>query len=68
MTKETAKMYLTPQEVALHSRVTPQTVCNWCNTGKLPATRFGRQWRIIPDGNRQLMKIAKEVERRQSAR
>ena len=37
---------LTVNEIAGYLRVSETTVWRWCNTGKLPAFRIGRSWRI----------------------
>lgn len=37
---------LTAGEVATYLRISKTTVCRWCNTGKLPAFRIGRSWRV----------------------
>ena len=37
---------LTVTEVATYLRVSETTVWRWCTTGKLPAFRIGRGWRI----------------------
>jgi excisionase family DNA binding protein len=37
---------LTVQEVATYLEVSRSTVWRWCNTGRLPAFRIGREWRI----------------------
>jgi len=38
--------YLTPSEVAMTLRVTPEAVQAWCRSGKLHAIRAGKRWRI----------------------
>ncbi len=38
--------YLTTQEAAEYLKVNVATVRRWCTTGRLPAFRVGRQWRI----------------------
>ncbi|MBQ2395549.1 MAG: helix-turn-helix domain-containing protein [Bacteroidales bacterium] len=38
--------YLSPKEVAGILRFNEKTICRWCCSGKLPAYRFGRSWRI----------------------
>lgn len=37
---------LTVVEVAHYLRVSETTVWRWCNSGKLPAFRIGRSWRV----------------------
>jgi excisionase family DNA binding protein len=37
---------LTVAEVATYLRVSETTVWRWCTTGKLPAFRIGRGWRV----------------------
>lgn len=37
---------LTVQEVAIYLRVSRVTVWRWCQQGVIPASRFGRNWRI----------------------
>ena len=37
---------LTVNEIAGYLRVSETTVWRWCNSGKLPAFRIGRSWRI----------------------
>jgi excisionase family DNA binding protein len=37
---------MTVDEVAGYLRVSKTTVCRWCNSGKLPAFRLGRSWRV----------------------
>lgn len=42
--------YLTVAETAQRLRVATQTVYRWLRAGQLPATRYGRQWRVLlPD-------------------
>jgi excisionase family DNA binding protein len=38
--------YLSPKEVAGILRFNEKTICRWCISGKLPAYKFGRSWRI----------------------
>ena len=40
------KEVLTIKEVASYLRVSRCTVWRWCNSGKLPAFKVGRGWRI----------------------
>jgi excisionase family DNA binding protein len=37
---------LTVTEIAGYLRVSETTVWRWCNSGKLPAFRIGRSWRM----------------------
>jgi excisionase family DNA binding protein len=37
---------LTVKEVAIYLRVNRVTVWRWCQQGIIPASRFGRNWRI----------------------
>jgi excisionase family DNA binding protein len=37
---------LTPEAAAAELGVTSRTVRNWCRSGRLPAIKAGRQWRI----------------------
>lgn len=37
---------LTVAEVAGYLRVSETTVWRWCSSGKLPAFRLGRSWRV----------------------
>lgn len=37
---------LTVDEVAVYLRVSRATVCRWCGTGKLPAFKIGKGWRV----------------------
>lgn len=37
---------LTVAEVARYLRVSETTVWRWCSSGKLPAFRIGRSWRV----------------------
>lgn len=37
---------LTVAEVARYLRVSETTVWRWCTSGKLPAFRIGRSWRV----------------------
>jgi excisionase family DNA binding protein len=37
---------LTVDEVARYLRVSKTTICRWCSSGKLPAFRIGRGWRV----------------------
>jgi excisionase family DNA binding protein len=37
---------LTIAEVASYLRVSETTIWRWCNSGRLPAFRLGRAWRV----------------------
>jgi excisionase family DNA binding protein len=37
---------LTVDEVAGYLRVSRATVCRWCGSGKLPAFKIGKGWRV----------------------
>lgn len=37
---------LTVEEVAVYLRVSRATVCRWCSSGKLPAFKIGKGWRV----------------------
>lgn len=39
--------FLTVRETARYLKITPNTVMIWCRTGRLPAVKMGRQWRIL---------------------
>ena len=45
---EIGRVY-TPQEMAELLKVNPRTVQEWIRTGKLPAMRYGRVYRIRAD-------------------
>jgi excisionase family DNA binding protein len=47
----------TPKEVAQLLKVTLRTVQEWIRTGKLPATQYGRIWRVRADD---LLKLGRE--------
>lgn len=40
---------LTAEEAAAYLRVSQYTIWRWCRTGRLPAFRIGRAWRIRKD-------------------
>ncbi len=46
-------MYNTCEEVAKTFRVTLRTVYNWIYSGRLPAIKIGRDYRITDDDIRQ---------------
>ncbi|NCC66431.1 MAG: DNA-binding protein [Spirochaetia bacterium] len=37
---------LTVDEVATYLRVSRATICRWCGSGKLPAFKIGKSWRV----------------------
>lgn len=37
---------LTVDEIAEYLRVSRATVCRWCGSGKLPAFKIGKGWRV----------------------
>jgi excisionase family DNA binding protein len=41
-----AQEVLTVGDIAGYLRVSEATVWRWCNSGKLPAFRIGRSWRM----------------------
>jgi excisionase family DNA binding protein len=43
---QTPAEVLTVTEIAGYLRVSETTVWRWCSTGKLPAFRIGRSWRV----------------------
>ena len=49
---------LTVQEVAAYFRVSRTTVWRWCQTGRVPAIRVGRNWRIQREG---LLRLAGDL-------
>ena len=49
---------LTVSEVATYLRVTRVTVWRWCQAGKIPATRIGRNWRIHRDDLRRFLETS----------
>jgi excisionase family DNA binding protein len=44
--EEQPQLFYTAEEVARLIRVSEQTIRAWIRDGKLPARRFGRNWRI----------------------
>jgi excisionase family DNA binding protein len=46
---DTQPPFLTVAEVARYLRVSETTVWRWCTSGKLPAFRIGRSWRVRRD-------------------
>ena len=51
------KEIMTPQEVAQYLQLTPETVYRYIRSGKLVASRLGRQYRI-PRANVELLLLA----------
>jgi len=41
--------YVTVDEAAKMLRVAPQTVYRWCRSGRIPALKVGKEWRIPAD-------------------
>lgn len=37
---------LTVDEAAAYLKTSKNTICIWCRSGRLPAIKIGRQWRI----------------------
>ena len=37
---------LTVDEIAEYLRVSRATICRWCGTGRLPAFKIGKSWRV----------------------
>ncbi len=46
-------MYYTCEEISKMFRVTPRTVYNWIYSGRLPAIKIGRDYRITDDDIKQ---------------
>jgi excisionase family DNA binding protein len=42
-------VYLTVEDVAKQLQVSTYTVRRWLKSGKLPAIKLGKEWRISPD-------------------
>lgn len=42
----TMRDVLTVDEIADYLRVSRATICRWCGTGKLPAFKIGKSWRV----------------------
>ena len=47
--EEQNKKMLTPDDIASHLAVTPQTVTKLIREGDLPGIKIGKQWRVDPD-------------------
>jgi excisionase family DNA binding protein len=41
--------FLTVEQVAQTFRVTPQTIRNWIKGGMLPATKYGKSYRVLSE-------------------
>ena len=52
-TEPAVEQLLTAQEVAKELRVSDATVIRWCRSGKLPALKAGKAWRISQEDLRQ---------------
>ncbi|MEI7644423.1 MAG: helix-turn-helix domain-containing protein [Chloroflexales bacterium] len=37
---------LTVDEIADYLRVSRATICRWCGSGRLPAFKIGKSWRV----------------------
>ena len=42
----TSPEMLTVDEIAEYLRVSRATICRWCGTGRLPAFKIGKSWRV----------------------
>jgi excisionase family DNA binding protein len=42
-------VYLTVADVAKQLQISEDTVRRWIKTGKLPALKIGKEWRVAPD-------------------
>jgi len=45
--RKTDVRWMKVEEVAEFFELTPATIREWCRTGKIPATRPGRDWKIL---------------------
>ena len=45
--RKTDVRWMKVEEVAEFFELTPATIREWCRTGKLPAVRPGRDWKIL---------------------
>jgi|GEM_PF-1049424 excisionase family DNA binding protein len=43
---QTMRDVLTVDEIADYLRVSRATICRWCGTGRLPAFKIGKSWRV----------------------
>lgn len=48
MTEQLASPLLTVEEVAEHLHLSPRWVYEQVRTGRLPAVRIARSWRVLP--------------------
>ena len=55
--------YLTVDEIAERMRVARNTVINLIDRGELPATQFGRQWRVLASDLEEYLKRKRNVSR-----
>jgi excisionase family DNA binding protein len=39
--------FLTVKETADYLKVTPNTIMIWARSGRIPAVKMGRQWRVV---------------------
>jgi len=53
--------FVTPEEAASRLRVHEDTIRDWCRTGRLKATKVGKQWRIRPQDIEAFLKPNEEV-------
>jgi len=53
---------LTIDEAAEYLRVTPATIYRWCRSGRLPALKIGKQWRVSVSDLRDWLQQQKEQE------
>jgi len=53
-------MYYTTNEIAALLRVTPRTIYNWIYSGKLPAIKVGKSYRIPKEAVDQLLQPHKK--------
>lgn len=52
---ERLPLVLTSGQVAGLMQVTDDIIRKWCASGKLPAVKFGKEWRIARDALRQCL-------------
>lgn len=56
------KQLLTIDEAAEYLRVTPATIYRWCRSGRLPALKIGKQWRVSVSDLRNWLQQQKDQE------